>query len=511
MLTAVALLGLLATIPTTSASLAQNTYPVKIYPDNHGPLAIDTLYAIEVHCAQGPVPFPSTTLPGPLPSTSMKISHAVVVSTANVNGPAAIANLPASAVAVAVPYSVDTASASANQQTSLQSCDANYLIEGPASLYLTAIYSEASTTDPGTIADAFHSLVQVATSLAPVVTGGAIAANAAKTLKGVDGALPPLTKLFQDLFPSDARNYQRTQRLFVGSPSIATQFSTTTVTVRPLTSVVFDKGNPDRPYFKSLTKFIDGIKVNGPPDEKACGSLRFNLAQAGFKAPDDQAYALGRFALNNNAVSKAAVAECLGALCFVAIAQQMDDVLWNEASGLKPDGKTDCENVVPPVGQQPVPAQPPWASVGPIVKDLAILYGQYNSDAAPPATFAQFTDANVANPISIVDKTSYTLFGATTATDADSLFNLLKSKSFLRLGCWAGVDDPTMFYGARASIVSAKIAKVGATAPITDAIAMFPFWSDGKIAKIVVSDEASDITTAIGKLASCGGFTVQTK
>jgi hypothetical protein len=52
---------------------------------------------------------------------------------------------------------------------------------------------------------------------------------------------------------------------------------------------------------------------------------------------------------------------------------------------------------------------------------------------------------------------------------------------------------------------------VGATAPITDAIAMFPFWSDGKIAKIVFSDDASDITTTIGKLTSCSGFTVQTK
>ena len=158
----------LAAILTTSASFAQSNYPVKIYPDDHGPLAIDTLYAIEVHCAQGPVPFPQTTLPGPLPNTSMKISHAVVVSTANVNGPAAIASLPVSAVAVAVPYSVDTASASANQHTSFGSCDANYLIEGPASLYLTAIYSEASTTNPGTIADAFHSFVSVVTSLAPV-------------------------------------------------------------------------------------------------------------------------------------------------------------------------------------------------------------------------------------------------------------------------------------------------------------------------------------------------------
>ena len=501
----------LAAILTTSASFAQSNYPVKIYPDDHGPLAIDTLYAIEVHCAQGPVPFPQTTLPGPLPNTSMKISHAVVVSTANVNGPAAIASLPVSAVAVAVPYSVDTASASANQQTSFGSCDANYLIEGPASLYLTAIYSEASTTNPGTIADAFHSFVSVVTSLAPVVAGGPLGAAAAKTLSAVDGALPPLTKLFQDLFPSDARNYQRTQRLFVGSPSVATQFSTTTVTVRPLTSVVFDKGNPDKPYFKALTKFIDGIKANGPPDEKACGGLRFNLAQAGFKSPDDQAYALARFALNNNAGSKAAVAECLGALCSAAIAQPMDDVLWNEEFRLNKPDEPDCKSVMPPVGQQPVPAQPPWASVGPIVKDLSILYGQYSSDAAPPATFTQFTDTNFANSVGVVDKTSYALFGATSSTDARSLFNFLKGKSFLRLGCWAGVDDPTMFYGARASVVSAKISKVGAAAPITDAIAVFPFWSDGKIAKIVVSDDASDITTTIGKLTSCSGFTVQTK
>jgi hypothetical protein len=494
----------------TSAALAQANYPVKIYPDDHGPLAIDTLYAIETHCAPGPMPFPSSVIPGPLSNSSEKLSHAVVVSTGNVNGAVNLASLSASVVSVAVPYSVDTAFAAANQQNSFQGCDANYLIEGPVELYVTAIYGESSTTNPGAIADAFQSFVSVVTSLAPVVTGATLGPNAAKALSGVEGALPPLTKLFQDLFPSNGATYQRTLRLRIGNTSVATQFSTTGVTVRPIKSVVFDDQNPDRPYFKSFTKVIDDLKIAGSLDENTCQGIKNNLAQAGFKSPDDQAYALGRLALKNNAHDRATVAECLGNLCPTAIAPKMDAVLWNEGAVLRPTA-SDCNDIIAPGEDQSPLAQPPWSSVGPILKDLAILYGQYSADAPPPAAFSQFTETNVSNPVSLVDKTSYSLFGATTAMNVRDLFNFLKSKSFLRLGCWAGIDDPVMFYGSRASIVSAKVPKVGASASVADTIAVFPFWSDGKISKLVVSDDAGDISTTIGKLTSCGGFTVSTK
>jgi hypothetical protein len=493
------LIALLANLGVASVGLAQANYPVKIYPDNHGPLAIDTLYSIETRCAAGPLPFPSSTIPGPLPNTSKKLSHAVVVSTGGVNGPVNLTSLPGSAVSVAVPYSVDTAFAAASQQNSFQGCDANYLIEGPAELYLTAIYGESSTTNPGAVADAFQSFVSVVTSLAPVVTGAALGPNAAKALSGVGGALPPLTKLFQDLFPSNGAMYQRTLRLYVGNTSVATQFSTTTVTVRPIVSIVFDDKNPEKPYFKSFTKVIDDLKLTGALDEHTCRGIKNNLAQAGFKSLDDQAYALGRFAIKNNAQDRAMVAEC-----------KMDAVLWNQSSTLEPTAK-DCSDIVTASDQTPPPAQPPWTSVGPILKNFAILYGQYSPDAPPPASFAAFVDTNIASPVAIVDKTSYLMFGATASMDTRDLFNFLKNKSFLRLGCWAGIDDPTMFYGARASILSAKVAKVGATAPITDAIAVFPFWSDGKLSKLVVSDDAGDISTTIGKLTSCGGFTVSAK
>lgn len=438
----------------------------------------------------------------------MKLTHAVVVSTGNVNGAVSLGSLPSSAVSVSVPYSVDTAFASANQQTSWLACDTNYLIEGPADLYVTAIYGESSTTNPGAIADAFKSVVSIVTSLAPVVTGAALGPNAAKTLSGVEGALSPLESLFKDLFPSSGANYQITTKLRIGSTSVATQFSTVSVTVRPIDSIVFDDKNPDNPYFKDFAKLIDGLKITGSLDENACQGVQRSLSQAGFRSADDQAYALGRLAIGKNLGSRASAAECLGDLCQTAIADKMDGVLWNESRDLKPRSE-DCEGVRKP--DVTFVAQPPWATVGPIVKDLAILYGQYNVGAPLPTTFSQFIGANLSNRIDVDDKTSYRLFGTAAAIDPQGLFDTLKGKTFLRLGCWAGVDNPTMFYGSRSSIVSAKIPKVGASAPITDAIAVFPFWSAGKIAKIVVSDDSQDISTTIGKLTSCGGFTVTTK
>jgi hypothetical protein len=165
---------------------SQANCPVRIYPDNRGPLKPQTLYAIELRCAPGPQSFPSAAsggLGGLLLSASQTLSHAVVVSTGTVNGAVTLTSLPSSAVAVIAPYSINTATDAANQMNNLaQGCEANYLIKGPASLYLTALYGESSTPIPGTLADAVKSVASIATSLAPVLTGTSLALTAAKTL-----------------------------------------------------------------------------------------------------------------------------------------------------------------------------------------------------------------------------------------------------------------------------------------------------------------------------------------
>jgi hypothetical protein len=49
--------SLCSMILATSSAFAQANNLVKIYPDDHGPLKIDMLYAIEMRCAPGPITF----------------------------------------------------------------------------------------------------------------------------------------------------------------------------------------------------------------------------------------------------------------------------------------------------------------------------------------------------------------------------------------------------------------------------------------------------------------------
>jgi hypothetical protein len=389
----------------------------------------------------------------------------------------------------------------------VQGCKANYLIKGPASLYLTALYGESSTPIPGTLADAVKTVASIATSLAPVVTGASLGINAAKALSGVEDALPPLQTLFQDLFPKTGRTYQTTLPLRVGTPSVATQFSTVSVAVRPIDSIVFDEQNPDKPYFNDFTKTIDGLSFDANSYEKSCSAIRRSLTLAGFTSSDDLAYALGHIAIKNNLSNKASVAECLGGdLCENAIAPKMIGILWTENMDLKPE-ETDCEGVKSPEALS-APAQPPYADLYPTLRDLSQFYGQYDVEAAIPQRLQELLGNKFSNTVAIDDRTSYSLFGATKTTDPQSLIKFLKSKSFLRLGCYSATTDPGASYGSRASIVSAKIDKVGTTVPIDSAIALFPLWKEGMISRIVVSGDPPDISASIGKLPSCGGFTV---
>jgi hypothetical protein len=485
----------------------QANCPVRIYPDNHGALKPQTLYAIELRCAPGPQPFPSAASAGLFPTVAKTLSHAVVVSTANVSGAVTIASLPSSAVAVIAPYSVNTAPDAANEINNLtQGCEANYLVKGPASLYLTALYGESSTPIPGTLADALKSVASIATSLAPVVTGASLAVNVGKTLSGVNGAAQPLESLFQDLFPKSGRTYQATFPLTVGATSVATQFSTVSVVVRPIDSIVFDDINPDKPYFNDFTKTIDSLSFDATSSGKSCSAIRRSLILAGFTSPDDEAYALGRVAIKNNLSNKASVAECLGySLCQSALATKMDAVLWAGNTDLKPRAD-DCDGLK--VDTDSAPAQPPYTEIYPTVRDLSQFYGQYNAGDPVPQRLQEFMSKRFSNPVKIDDRTAYTLFGDTKTEDPQVLITFLKTKGFLRLGCYSPTSDPEASYGSRASIVSAKIDKVGATAPIDDAIALFPLWKDGTISRIIVSGDQQDISASIGNRTSCGGFVV---
>jgi hypothetical protein len=314
----------------------------------------------------------------------------------------------------------------------------------------------------------------------------------------------PLQSLFQDLFPKAARIYQTTLPLGVGTPSVATQFSTVSIMVRTVDSVVFDKQNPSEPYFNDFTKTIDGLSFDKNAYADSCSAIRRTLSLAGFTSSDDEAYALAHIAIKNN-LSRAAVAGCLGDMCPSAIAAKMDDVdLWKGNLDLKP-ATGDCQGI----SSTPTPVQPPYLPViYNAVKDLSQYYGQYTADSPMPAGLQQISSKEFSSSVEIDDRMSYTLFGTTQAIDPPGLIKFLKTKSFLLLGCYSPTSDPRMFYGSSASIVSAKIDKPGATAPIDSAIALFPLWNGPTIGKMVVSDDRQDITASIGQSTSCGRFTV---
>jgi hypothetical protein len=469
-----------------------------VYSAKGGDLKVNGLYAIEARCSKS-ADFPPPQKGGIFPSQSFTASHAVLATTSGLTATADLSKPPQNLVSLALPFAVNNASTAGSQVDNRQDCDTNYLIKGPSPLFLTPTFSVSTTTNPGAIAAAFQDVVTIATSLAPVVTGTPLKPNITKALGDVQGALPPLQNLFALLFPSTASTEQSTYPLQVGTTIVDTYYSRLRLTVCPVASIIADK---NQEYFNDFNKTIDRLAYN----DNSCTFVPATLGLAGFTSPDDQAYGLARLAIKN--VSTAPLlAQCLGALCPSAIAAKMDPILWNAAPSRKPTAE-QCWDVVPP----PLVAesQPPWSQVGPVIQAMVNLYGQYFVNASAPPNLAPFSDQNLVSKIVIDDQTATLLFGGAQFEEPRGVFDVLKTKGFSRLGCYQGVTDTSMTYNARASIVGMKI---DAAKPdqfkTSDAIALYPLWGGGKIVKLVVSSNPTDISNSIGSSKACGGLAVE--
>jgi hypothetical protein len=492
----------LAAMPLTGATADASDY-VRVTLAKGGSLKPNTLYAIETRCSKK-LAFPDVSKGGLFPNQTYAISHAVVVSNGSLAAAVDLTKLPATVISFVLPFSVNTAITAAGGIDNRENCDANFLIEGPSSLFLTPLFSVAKTTNPGTINDAANSLLSLTTSLAPVIGGGPLAPGASKTLGGIVGAVSPLQSLFQDLFPSGATTDQKAWPLQVGTSTVETHYSEVKVTVRPIKSIATDE-NPV--YFSDFNKAINALTLK---DSASCPALAGALAEAGFTSTTDRAYALGRLAVKTLSPAQD-VAHCLQDLCAPAIAPQMDAILWNGISaGLRPTND-DCDNVVPPPAE-PFAVQPSFSQVAPAIIRLVTLYGQYFGSPTPPAAFAPFADRYMAKTLAIDDRTSGLLFNGKASVDPKGFFDYLKAQKFERLGCYAAVANPALAYNSVASFVAAKRPDAASSAtakvPLNGAIVLYPLWQGGRIAEFVASDDPQGILASVGTLTSCGGFQI---
>jgi hypothetical protein len=474
-----------------------------------GKLQPNTLYAIETRCSPGSQPLPSAAQVSPiasffhnlLPGQSAALTQVVEVTTSDLTGIVDPKNSNiASLVSMVLPFSVDTSAAHNIILDNTTGCDANYLIENPKGLFLTSSWSVATTTNPGVIATAFKSAVDVATSLAPVVAGVALGKNPTQNLAGVEGALNSLQTLFQTLFPGDLKNPQQSSPLLVGTSTIITPFSKVAVTVRPIVSIV---GDQNKVYFNDFNTEIGKLKYSSAD---SCVTAQNMMAQDGFTSQDDQAYGIGRLALNA-LTTKPPLAQCLGltGVCHAAIAAKMDGLLWKGFNPqLKPTSE-ECDEVVPP--GPPASIQPPYTpQLTGFLKNLTILFTEYGSRPSPALDFSQRLSLSVATLVALDDRTSLHDLGNQTFPDPVALLAQLKLQGYTTYGCFAPTDDVTAAaFGSVASFVGGK----GPNPLITDAIALFPQFENGVVKKFVVSNGADDINASIGKQGSCTGVRIK--
>ncbi|MGZ5841760.1 MAG: hypothetical protein ACXWJ8_07465 [Xanthobacteraceae bacterium] len=399
-------------------------------------------------------------------------------------------NLPATAVAYAPIVVVDKDNGV--QLNNADACDQAYLVSNASQLFLIPTVSLSETYQAGFFLNFISKAIDVATAVAPIFLTGGIPVPIAGKLSDAQKAIPPINSLLETL--NKASNYAITQNLRVGTTVVRTDYANITITVRPVTSIVADK---NKDFIDSLKKGIDGApsKFTASDPKPNCTPIAVALNNAGFKAEQDKAFALGYLGLITFQ-TKEQIMSCLGQ-DYVVAAAQLGDQLWKgvpSALVVTPDDALNFRSTSPSG-----PAQPPFQQLRADLTDLMNALGQYArrdlSKPAPVDTVNRILK-QFATSVAFQDQTggAFGSFAQTFSVPAvPALVDFLISKGFRRYGCFAETTDATGRVESGASVILLAF-NAEPNAPkttIANAIAIHPLYRNRVIESLRISDNSS--------------------
>lgn len=429
----------------TAKSLASNQGLLSVKPQGKA-LVKDALYVVDLQC--GPVRYDSVNNPwGLFVEKNRVTSHIVAITKQRLNSK----ELPKDARAAVTVFSV--ADGVQTKDTFInKGCRNTFVLSGRDPVYLAATANQTDTNKPGPVTNILFGLVKIALSVGPLFQGTTFESHWQGEIKAAGDNQPTVSNIMTQF--DRGETVTEASDLFEGKTTVKTPYSTVTVTISRIKSLV-ELGN-DR-FTSDFEATIEDAKaklkldtLTGAALASQCASFAADLLARNLSAADVSyalAYASNLFALDrDNALT------CIGS--DYALPALKHQAMWNKFRSGKgaPYDARDVETKFAG-GDIPKPAQPDYRVIkdNPLQRLQAALSGylkgvadnsapniaaaeQYFSPSVHAEDFSAslgFEDADMAPGafVSALAKVATRAGCATSDTEAVAVFFAFKSPS----------------------------------------------------------------------------------
>jgi len=390
-------------------------------------------------------------------------------------------------------------------------CQKTIYVQATQRIYLIPTVASSKQYAEGAGLAALYEATKLISPLWSIFNPASLPATIASKISNVQATEDPVKNILSKL--NNDQNYGKSIRLQTGRYVIATKYSSISVQVSPISSVVTALSDELRQDFRAA---LDAApqKIPSADFEDTCKLIATNLAGAGFSQNEDIPYALTYLA-STALQSKDNIIQCLGN-SYAVRAARLGKILWAWIPDDKKVSEDEASVVFPPLAGPRL--QPKFRTIEGSLDDFirALSRVAKNRDANGKALLQYVNElkGEMAPTVLVNDKTDAAAFDQLPPLDAPALGERFVSNGYNRFGCYAELTDKfgNNPDGAVAIFLSFKVAK-GAPAPAPyDSVMGIRtlFGKEGHVSQMTITDKRQVLSAALEANSwSCNGYTVQ--
>jgi len=501
-----------------STTLAHAEAPLKFgfsSPGAHERLKDATLYEIKMTCKSGRGLSPDST--NVLQNIANFFAHQnqsanqyiIIGNDAATPDPSDVGKvkLPDKAIAIIPVFSIKDRSVVAN----FAACQKSIYVQASAPIYLIPTVAWSSSYTEGAGLAALYQATKLISPIWSLFNPASIPAAVTKTISNVQATEDPIKGILAQM--NTDQNYGESRRLRSGRYVIETSYSTVTLDVAPLPSIVAALSDDLRQSFRAA---LDAApqKIPTANFQQTCSQVADGLKKSGFSEDQDIPYALGWLA-GNALESENDVIHCLGR-DYAVKAARLGPILWSLIRESKRVSEMDAAMVYPPTDKTPL--QPDFSSVvrviDNLVRDLSRIAKNRDPKGGALPQFIAGLKADIEPTVIVNDNTVAAVFAGTSTADAQKVGDLFVGNGYYRFGCYAQITDKFGINtdGAVAMLLSFKLAaNAPPPATVDSIVGVRPlFGKDGLVSQFTFTDSQQAIAAALDANGwNCNGFAVK--
>lgn len=491
---------------TTSPGSGSSQLDIKVVepPSARAPLDAQKLYKISVSCKKTNQPLPEESFWDPLIHKEETTAHYVAFSNDAADPDPAAAGkikMPTALLRMAHLYSFK----GEERYYGMRSCPEPFVVEGSTPVYMTPVAAYSSTHTPGFMSQIGYQVAKLIPILASVFQPTLLAPDVSKQITAFPQTEDPIKAIVKTF--DKTRSFGEGIKMRTGTYTVTTKYSSTTITVENIASIVLAKPASLQKGFRDQLKSAPE-KIPADKVATTCGQIAASLKPLGFTETEDIPFALTYLA-SQSVVTKGKILECLGD-DYAANAVKLGPVLWGlirESVRLKQD---DIDNI-----------QPTFSGIESSIYKLILNMSRISKNGADmvPGDLASLKTMT-AEKIKVIDNTPDGYFaGINKEVEASALVDLFtgnkdgegKDRKYFRFGCYAAIGDKSGpgIDPAPVAFLAFNIGKTEMKAKPSDAVFVRVIYKRKLVSELRIHNDAAWIKANLdAKDWDCNGLEV---